>query len=65
VGVAILKSVGTTEEIMGPKIFEQEQIARAAELGIGVVSPSEIEIVAADEESQPDRDRVRNVLSKG
>ena len=65
VGVAILKSVGTTEEIMGPKIFEQEQIARAAELGIGVVSPSEIEIVAADEESQPDRDRVRNFLSKG
>ena len=40
VGVAILKSLGSNENIMGRKIFEQEQIARAVELGLGVSSPS-------------------------
>ena len=53
VGVAVLKSLGSNDAIMKPLIFEQEQIARAAELGLGASSPSEIEVIAADVESRP------------
>lgn len=45
VGVAILRILGTTPEVSEGTIFEQEQIARAVELGLGVTSPSEIELV--------------------
>ncbi|MEW6666197.1 MAG: DUF362 domain-containing protein [Thermodesulfobacteriota bacterium] len=65
VGVAILKSLGSNDQIMGRKIFAQEQIARAVELGLGASSPSEIELVAADEESVPMKDRVLDILNKG
>ena len=65
VGVALLKSLGSNENIMKPKIFEQEQIARAAELGLGASSPSEIEVIAADEKSRDYRDRVTEILRKG
>jgi len=65
VGVAILKLLGSNERIMKPKIFEQEQIARAAELGLGASSPSEIEVVPADKNSQDYRDRIVEVLRIG
>jgi uncharacterized protein (DUF362 family) len=65
VGVAILKFLGSNESIMKPKIFEQEQIARAVELGLGVSSPSEIDVIPADEKSQVYRDRVLEILKKG
>ena len=65
VGVAILKLLGSNESIMGPKIFEQEQIARAAELGLGAASPSEIEVAAADESSQDLRNRAAAILKQG
>jgi uncharacterized protein (DUF362 family) len=64
-GVAILKLLGSNSNIMKPKIFEQEQIARAVSLGLGASSPSEIEVIPADEKSQADRDRVVEVLKKG
>lgn len=65
VGVAILKALGSNESIMKPKIFEQEQIARAGELGLGASSPSEIEVIPADKNSQDYRDRIIEVLRKG
>ncbi len=65
VGVAILKLLGSNEKIMKPKIFEQEQIARAAELGLGVSSSSEIEVKPADMNSQDYSDQVTEVLRKG
>ena len=64
-GVAILKSLGSNERIMKPKIFEQEQIARAVELGLGASSASEIELIPADEKSQGYRDRVAEILRNG
>ena len=64
-GVAILKLLGSNEDIMKPKIFEQEQIARAAELGLGASSPSEIEVIPGDKKSQEYRDRVVALLGKG
>ena len=65
VGLAILKSLGSNAQIMKTKIFEQEQIARAAEIGLGAASPSEIKVVAANAESQNYRDRVVEILNKG
>jgi len=64
-GVAVLKLLGSNTSIMTPKIFEQEQISRAVNLGLGASSPSEIEVIAADEKSQVDRDRVVEMLKKG
>lgn len=52
VGVAILRHYGTTREISKGRIFELDQIKRAAELDIGVKSADEIEIVGLNEESE-------------
>ena len=65
VGVAILKLLGSNDSIMRPKIFEQEQIARAVELGLGAASPTEIEVAAADENSHDLRDRAAAILRQG
>ena len=65
VGVAILKYLGSNSQIMNSKIFEQEQIARAAEIGLGASSPSKIDLIVADNESQEYRDRIKNILDKG
>src|SRR4030043_1583215 len=65
VGVAILKLLGSNESIMKTKIFEQEQIARAVELGLGASSPSDIEVIPADEKSQEYRDCIMEILRKG
>ena len=63
-GVAMLKLLGSNQAIMGRPIFEQEQIARAVELGLGAASPASIELVA-DTESVALRDQVADMLKKG
>ncbi len=65
VGVAILKFLGSNESIMKPRIFEQEQIARAVELGLGASSPSGIDLVVADEKSRVYRDQILEILKRG
>jgi uncharacterized protein (DUF362 family) len=65
VGVAILKYLGSNDAIMKKKIFEQEQIAGAVDLGLGASSPDEIELVPVDEKSKEDRNRIREILKKG
>jgi len=65
VGVAVLKTAGSNRAIMEPRIFDQEQIARAAELGLGASSAREIELLAAGEASQARRDEVAEVLARG
>ena len=65
VGVAILKSLGSNDHIMKPKIFEQEQVARAVEIGLGASSPSEIDVIPADDQSREYRGRVVEILKKG
>lgn len=64
-GVAVLKVLGSNSTIMAKGIFEQEQISRAAAMGIGVASPDEIELVSVDSESAEYRDRVADVLREG
>jgi uncharacterized protein (DUF362 family) len=62
VGVAVLRMFGTTPEVSRGRVFEQEQIARAVELGLGVDSPSRIAFVTGDADSAAYADRIRQVL---
>ncbi len=52
VGVAMLKLLGANAAIMNRRIFDQEQISRAVELGIGAASASQIDLFPVDEESR-------------
>jgi uncharacterized protein (DUF362 family) len=65
VGVAILKYLGSNDRIMKTKIFEQEQIARAVELGLGASSPAEIDVIPADTKSADMRDKIVEILQRG
>ena len=62
VGVAILRLLGTKSEPSQGRIFEQEQIARAVELGLGINSPEEIQLVTGDPESKAFAAQVSDVL---
>jgi uncharacterized protein (DUF362 family) len=62
VGVALLRHFGTTPEVSRGAIFEQEQIARAVRLGLGVAGPSQIELVTGDRESAAFAKKIRAVL---
>lgn len=62
VGVAILRLYGTTPEVMKGRIFDQEQIAQSASLGVGVDSAKKIELVPLDEQSQNAVNAIRKVL---
>jgi uncharacterized protein (DUF362 family) len=65
VGVAILKHHGSNDAIMSKKVFEQEQIARAVEIGLGVRKPDQIEIVTADAGSREYAAKLTNILAQG
>lgn len=45
VGLCILRVLGSNSEIMGTKPFQQEQIKRGVELGLGVDGPEKIDLV--------------------
>ena len=62
VGVAILRLFGTTPEVSGGTVFQQEQIARAVELGLGIDSPGRINLVTADPESEAYANQIRTFL---
>lgn len=62
VGVALLRSYGSTPEVMKGRIFDLEQISRAAELGVGVTSASAIKLVPLDDESKEDAGKIREML---
>ena len=65
VGLAMLKSLGANAAIMNRGIFEQEQMARAVELGLGVSGPDAIDIVTGDADSRALADRLRAILAAG
>ena len=64
-GLAVLKKLGSNKEIMSRKIFEQEQIERAVELGLGVSGPEEIEIITDDKNSKRYAEKLTEILKKG
>jgi uncharacterized protein (DUF362 family) len=64
VGVAILRYFGTTPAVSQGAIFEQEQIARAIELGVGVDSPIKIELISGDQASAAYAKQIREILDQ-
>ena len=65
VGIAILKELGSNQAIMGKRIFEQEQISRAVELGLGVSRPQDIELVTDDTQGKEYAGRLGKILEQG
>lgn len=65
VGVAVLKELGANEAIMGRRIFEQEQIQRAAALELGIQSPEHIEFLTPDRTSRNYVEKLKTILAKG
>jgi uncharacterized protein (DUF362 family) len=62
VGVAILRMFGTTPDVSRGRIFEQEQIARAAQLGLGAAGPEQIKFVTDDVQSKEFAEQLRELL---
>ncbi|MFA4860349.1 DUF362 domain-containing protein [Methanoregula sp.] len=52
VGVALLRACGTVPDVADGRIFDQEQIARAAELGVGISSAKAIRLVPLDRKAE-------------
>jgi uncharacterized protein (DUF362 family) len=65
VGVAVLRELGSNAAIMETPIFDQRQIRRAAELGLGVSGADQIELVPVDDESKSYCETVGGILAKG
>ncbi|MFH1347272.1 MAG: DUF362 domain-containing protein [Candidatus Margulisiibacteriota bacterium] len=64
VGVAILRMYGTTAKVARGKIFDQDQLKRAAELKIGVTSPQQIKLIAVNKEAEPIIKKIEKILYK-
>ncbi len=64
VGVAILRHLGTTPEVQSGSIFDQEQIARAVELNLGIKTASEIKLVSDKPESENYIQQVFKILNQ-
>jgi len=62
VGVALLRYLGYTGPASDGPIFQQEQIARAVKLGLGVDGPEKIRLITDDIESQAYAEFVQNQL---
>jgi len=65
VGLAVLKEMGSNDTIMGTPIFQQEQMVRAVEVGLGVRGPEEIEVVSDDEAGRTYAARLTEILAQG
>lgn len=65
VGLAVLKELGANDAIMGRRIFEQEQMARAVELELGATGPADIELVTDDAESAAYAKKLEPILALG
>ena len=63
VGVAILRVYGATGDVGKSKIFELDQICRAAELGIGVRSASEVRLKALNDECKEDVEKIERIFA--
>jgi uncharacterized protein (DUF362 family) len=65
VGVAILRMHGGNATISRGRVFDQEQIARAVQLGLGARGPEQIDLVTEDPEGKRLAERIREILSRG
>jgi uncharacterized protein (DUF362 family) len=65
VGVAILRLHGGNATISRGRVFDQEQIARAVQLGLGAKGPEQIDVVTDDPASKKVAERVLQTLARG
>lgn len=65
VGVALLRDAGTVPVVMEGKIFDQEQISRAAELGVGIGSADRIRLVPLDAAAETAAEKIQAWLDRG
>jgi uncharacterized protein (DUF362 family) len=65
VGLAILKDLGSNDAIMGTPIFQQEQMVRAVEVGLGVKGPEEIQLVSDNAEGKTYASTLEGILAQG
>jgi uncharacterized protein (DUF362 family) len=61
-GVAILRLFGTTPEVSKGSVFEQEQIARAAELGLGAARPEQVKFITDDTQSAQVAQKLKEIM---
>ena len=65
VGVAVLRHLGTTRKVSQGPVFEQQQIARAVELGLGCSGPAQIELLTDDTQGEAYAAQIRDILARG
>ncbi len=65
VRVAILRHLGPTAEVQRGRVFDLEQLAGAAELGLGVSQPEAITTLADDADGRAYADGLRRILEGG
>ena len=65
IGVALLRYHGCKTEVAQGSIFEQDQIARAVELGLGIDSPEKIELITDDSASSQYAEKIMDLLLGG
>ncbi|HWQ20697.1 MAG TPA: DUF362 domain-containing protein [Methanotrichaceae archaeon] len=63
VGVALLRHYGSTPEVMRGRIFDQEQISRAASLGVGVTSADKIDLAPLDDPGNRAAEEIQRMLN--
>ena len=63
IGLATLRLLGYRGEASEGLIFQQEQIARAVELGLGIDAPEKIQIVTGDGDSDAYASQIREFLN--
>jgi uncharacterized protein (DUF362 family) len=63
VGVAVLKDLLSNSTIMGRRVFQQDQIRRAVELGLGISGPDQIEFVTIDKPSREYAKKLEEILA--
>jgi uncharacterized protein (DUF362 family) len=64
-GLAVLKDLGSNEAIMNTKVFDQEQIRRAVDVGLGVTGPGQIRFVTPDAASRDYARKLQAILARG
>jgi uncharacterized protein (DUF362 family) len=65
VGLAVLRHLGYTGIASRGSIFQQQQIARAVVLGLGVDVPEKIQLVTPDPDSESYAAQIREILLRG
>ena len=63
VAIGLLRSLGTTQNFAQGSVWGLEQIKRAVELGLGVSSAEQIELIAPDRASQRIADTIRPLIA--